>query len=76
MDVITISKSKRKDKKLAATFPDGKVVNFGAKGYSDYILHKDPERKQRYLDRHSKDPTSIRTAGGLARDILWSKPTI
>jgi len=35
----------------------GKVVkttHFGAAGMSDYTKHKDPERKQRYLNRHRK----------------------
>jgi hypothetical protein len=76
MNVITISKSNRKGNKLVAEFPDGKRVHFGASGYSDYTRHKDPVRKANYLARHSGDPTSLRTAGGLARDILWSKPSL
>jgi hypothetical protein len=40
---------------------------------SDFTKHKDPERKERYLERHKKDPKNIDSAGGLARDILWSK---
>ena len=73
---ITIKPSRKREKKLDALFPDGKVISFGAKGYSDYTIHKDPDRRDRYLARHSKDPRSIRTAGGLARDILWSKPNL
>jgi len=76
MDVVRLEKSKRKDKKLVAVFPDGERVHFGAAGYSDYTLHKNPERKANYLARHKHDPTSLRTAGGLARDILWSKPNL
>jgi hypothetical protein len=75
-NVIRLEKSKRKDKKLAAVFPDGHRVDFGASGYSDFTLHKDPDRKKNYLSRHRNDPKSIRTAGGLARDILWSKPSL
>lgn len=45
---------------------------------SDYILHDNEERKQRYINRHAKnenwkDPT---TAGALSRWILWNKPTL
>jgi hypothetical protein len=73
---VVIRPSKKLDKKMDAVFPDGKVISFGAKGYSDYTLHKDPERRARYLARHASDPKSITTAGGLARDILWSKPSL
>jgi hypothetical protein len=55
-----------------------KTIHFGAKGYSDYTKHKDPERKKRYDTRHKanedwKDPFS---AGFWAKWILWNKPTI
>ena len=30
----------------------GKKVRFGAKGYEDFTIHKDEERKQRYIKRH------------------------
>ena len=77
---ITIAPSKNKNKKLQAIIEyenkNHKTVNFGAKGYSDFTLHKDPDRKTRYLARHKHDPSKIDTAGGLARDILWSEPTL
>jgi hypothetical protein len=76
-------KSKRKDKKLVAIFTDDnfnilKQINFGAKGYSDYTIHKDDERKKRYIKRHYKreewyNPLS---AGSLSRWILWNKKTL
>jgi hypothetical protein len=43
---------------------------------SDYTIHKDPERKERYLERHKKDPKQIDSRGALSRDILWSKPDL
>ena len=49
---------------------------FGAKGMGDYTIHKDDVRKENYLARHKKDPVRLDTAGGLARDILWSKPSL
>ena len=38
--------------KWTAQFSDGRRVDFGARGYSDYTLHKDPERMLRYVRRH------------------------
>ena len=78
MTEIIITKSKNKDKKYDARIDGKKTVSFGAAGMSDFTKHKDPERKQRYLNRHKSrenwnDPT---TAGYLSRWILWNKPTI
>lgn len=81
MKLITIRPSKSKDKKLVAKFEraNGNTIttHFGAKGMSDFTMHHDAERKQRYLDRHKKnehwqDPTS---AGSLSRYILWGPTT-
>ena len=41
MQNIIIKPSSRKDKKLVAIFENGTKVKFGAKGYSDYTIHKD-----------------------------------
>lgn len=77
----SIKKSNKKDKKLMATFIKNnreKTIHFGAKGMSDYTKHKDKERKKSYLSRHKKrenwnDPM---TAGALSRWILWNKPSL
>lgn len=54
-----------------------KTVKFGAKGYEDYTIHKDEERKERYIKRHAKDNlTDPLSAGALSMFILWNKPTI
>ena len=53
-----------------------KTVKFGAKGYEDYTMHKDPERKRRYVERHGRGRehwSSPDTAGALSRWILWNK---
>lgn len=79
--LIKIVKSTKHDKKLMAVFEKNgrqKIVHFGAAGMSDYHLHKDPERKKRYIARHAKhenwnNPTS---AGALSRWILWNKPSL
>ena len=39
-------------KKFSAILPSGKIVRFGQRGYSDYTLHKDPQRMRRYIKRH------------------------
>ena len=81
--LIKIVKSTRADKKLMAVFLNCetnrlKTVHFGAKGMSDFTIHKDKERKQRYIDRHNKRENwnNPITAGSLSRWILWNKPTI
>lgn len=81
MKLIQIKKSTRNDKKLMAIFKkDDKtfVRHFGAKGYSDYTIHKDDDRKKRYIQRHKNnedwsDPTK---PGTLSRYILWEKKTL
>ena len=81
LKLVKITKSPKKDKKYRAVFIRNgreKSVDFGASGYSDYLHHKDPERKKRYENRHRsrenwRDPTS---AGALSRYILWNKLTL
>ena len=55
-----------------------KTVHFGAAGYEDFTMHKDEERKKRYMDRHKEheDWSDPMTAGALSRYILWNKPTL
>ena len=43
--------SKAKGKKYYVIY-NGKRINFGAKGMSDYTIHKDDERRERYRKRH------------------------
>jgi hypothetical protein len=80
---VEIKPSTQKTKKLMAIFYDDngkkiKTVHFGAKGMSDFTIHKDKERKERYLDRHRKRENwnEPMTAGALSRWILWNKPTL
>lgn len=77
MEVI-IRKSKKIDKKFDAVIDGNKTISFGQKNASDYTKHKDPERKQRYIDRHKKNENwnDPKTAGFYAKHILWNKPTI
>jgi len=79
---VVIDGSPKKDKKLRAvfSFSDGrkKTTHFGAKTYSDYTIHNDPERKKQYDSRHSKreDWEDFTTAGALSKWILWNKPSL
>ena len=45
--------SKAKGKKYYVIY-EGRRINFGAKGMSDYTIHKDKARRDRYRARHSK----------------------
>lgn len=92
--LVKIVESSNKDKKYDAFFREKscpcpankkpccggkeKKISFGAKGMSDYTIHKDPERKKRYIERHSgmnEDWNDPLTAGALSRWILWNKPS-
>ena len=80
MKLIKLVKSENPTKKYDAYVEHGdrvKKISFGAAGMSDYTLHKDPERKERYIARHKanedfKDPL---TAGFWSRWYLWNLPT-
>ena len=43
--------SKRKNKKYVVTLQDGQKIHFGDRRYSDYTLHEDEERRERYRKR-------------------------
>lgn len=46
-------KSTRKGKKWMVLY-EGKTIHFGAAGMSDFTIHKDKERRDRYRARHGK----------------------
>ena len=46
--------STRKNNKYVATISSGKKIHFGSSNYSDYLIHEDKERKDRYLARAKK----------------------
>jgi len=79
---VEIKPSTRKDKKFVAIFYDGdkkvKTTYFGAKGMSDFTIHKDEARKKLYLDRHKKRENwnDYMSAGALSRWLLWNLPTL
>ena len=83
---MSIKESWRKDKKKVAEFYDRetdshKTVHFGAKGYEDYTIHKDPVRAERYRTRHAKDllteaAQTGMSPGALSYYVLWTSPSL
>ena len=91
--LVSVKPSTRKGKKYDAFFEyidrktgeiDVKKVSFGAEGYTDYTLSslsKDPdrnERKERYINRHSREKELWKepdNPASLSRWILWNLPT-
>ena len=75
---VIIKKSTNPKKKYMAIFYENskkiKTTHFGAAGMSDYTKHKDPARKQRYMNRHKSTEhwQKPMTARSLSRYILWN----
>jgi len=78
---VKISPSTKADKKYMAVFKRDnnrtKTTHFGSAGMSDYTIHKDKDRRKRYLDRHRKNENwnNYESAGSLSRYILWGDNT-
>ena len=57
-----------------------KKISFGQDGASDYTIHTDPERKERYIARHNKNEdwnkSGVNTAGYWSKHLLWNKDTL
>ena len=49
---VKIIRSPDRKKKFRAILGDGRTVDFGASGYSDYTKHKTPSRMRSYVLRH------------------------
>ena len=76
--LISIKKLKDDEKKYEAFFlVNGKQKSqkFGAEGMSDYTIHKDIHRRNRYISRHLKDldTDDPMRAGYLSMFVLWNK---
>lgn len=78
VELLSVTTSKRKDKRLTAKFKVGgrtESVSFGLKGGKTYVDGRTWAEREAYLARHRprenfNDPT---TAGSLAAHILWGK---
>ena len=73
-------KSDKPNKKYFIITKNNKKVYFGQAGASDFTIHKDEARKQRYINRHKNNEvwskSGIDTAEFWSRWILWHLPTI
>jgi len=77
MNNYILKNSNRKDKKYMLVSDTGKKIHFGSKNMSDYTIHKDDERKDRYINRHKKNENWDEiNPGSLSRYILWNKKTL
>ena len=56
------------------------ILSFGDNRYMDYTMHKDADRKERYINRHNKREVwtvaGISTAGFQSRWPIWNLPTL
>ena len=66
------------EKKNECKGSNHKEVDFGLKGGSTYIDHKDDDKKKAYLARHRprEEWNNPLTAGSLARWLLWNMKTL
>jgi predicted peptidase len=73
-------KSDKPDKKFFIITSSGKKVYFGQASASDFTIHKDEDRKLRYIKRHEKNEnwnkSGIDTSGFWSRWYLWNLPTL
>lgn len=73
-----LRRSPKPEKKWRAEFSDGSHRDFGARGMSDYTIHKDKKRMERYNSRHRKNENwnDLKSPGALSKYVLWSKPSL
>ena len=84
MVYVQLKKATTQGKKYTAVFYNNSrekiaTTSFGATGYEDYTTHGDEERKRLYLERHksgSENWADYKSAGSLAKYILWNKPSV
>jgi len=71
---VRLIKSPSHKHKFRVIFRTGRYVDFGGKGYSDYTLHKTPERMRLYVLRHGgRIPPSVmkeKRRGAIQRGML------
>ena len=69
---VIVKPSTKKYKKLDVYDKDGEfLVSIGDIRYEDFLIHKDPERRRRYKQRHEKYRHTPGTASFYADKILW-----
>jgi len=78
VELLSVTTSKRKDKRLTAKFKVGgrtESVSFGLKGAKTYVDGRTWAEREAYLARHRprEDFGNPTTPGSLAAHILWGK---
>ena len=68
---VTIKPSTRKHKKLDVFKEGKKITSIGDIRYSDYLQHKDDERRKRYKQRHEGTRHVKGSPSYYADQILW-----
>jgi hypothetical protein len=81
MKNFILTRSNRNNKKfMIYSIESDQFVHFGSKGASDFTIHHDEERKNRYILRHQdrEDWTAsgMMTAGFLSKHLLWNQPSL
>lgn len=73
IDFEDITPSPNKQKKYRIYIRGQSPVDFGATGYSDFLIHKDEERRQRFHNRFKNNPSINNPTSGLyySARILW-----
>lgn len=85
--LLSVKPSTNKNKKLTATFDVNgkkKEVSFGSAPNKDFTIYSKEDKKlaeqkkKAYIARHkvNENFNNPLTAGSLAKNILWNKPTI
>ena len=80
--IVSISKSKVKNKRFCITMNDGKKYNFGLDTGSTYIDHHDKQIREAYRARHYSNDTEKKLIDNLVPSpslfsyyILWGPST-
>tara|TARA_Y100000114_G_C11728822_1_gene312423 strand:+ start:571 stop:885 length:315 start_codon:yes stop_codon:yes gene_type:complete len=79
METAILTDSDRAGKRYMVKIGD-KTIHFGSSDHDSYPFHKDPKRKELYIQRHKKrenwTKSGVFTPGFWAKHVLWGKPTI
>ena len=70
---ISITISPVKAKKYRITLKDGSRIDYGAVGMSDYLIHRDKDRRKRFHDRFKNNKGYNNPYSGLfySARLLW-----
>jgi hypothetical protein len=81
--IINVIDSPRKTKKYRAIFNDDTYIDFGLRGSSTYLDHKDKKKRENYWKRHVGSENErellhwvIPSPATLSALLLWNKETL